>query len=221
MKWPDGVAYSTERIDSYKSSGHYQGSHGIPCWDCHNVHSKRAEYQLRTSIPDERTGLRIPISVENNSFCLACHATHGPFAGITKEQVAAWNDNFEILRNTDRSPHPPPLRRDARTGPEQLHRCHMATNHTFWVSEPEDTIAYKDVEHVRHGQGQHQLLLGRLPPRQGRHLVRRPRRPDLHQQALQHHNESSLANHLVQYFGPGGLWWNTTESAPAIQADWK
>jgi hypothetical protein len=30
-------------------------------------------------------------------------------------------------------------------------------------------------------------------------------------------NEVKLANHLVQYFGPGGLWWDTTPASASAQ----
>jgi hypothetical protein len=221
VKWPDGIAYSTERIDSYKSSGHYQGSHGIPCWDCHNVHSRRAEYMLRTTITDERTGLRIPVSVANDSFCLACHATHGPFAGITKEQVAAWNDNLDLLQNTIEAHTFHPYGATRELGLSNCTTCHMATNHTFWPSAPEATIAYKNSSTSDTVKGNINSCSAACHRGQVRIWDDSLAVVDYTNKLYNTDNEAALANNLVQYFGPGGLWWNTSESAPAIQTDWQ
>lgn len=214
VKWPDGVAYSTERIDSYKSSDHYIGQfgHGIPCFECHNVHSKRAEYQLRTSIRDEATGLRITTSVENNTLCLACHATHGPFAGITKEQVAAFDENFEVIRNTVEAHTHHPWGAERILGLSNCVGCHMADNHTFWVSKPEDTIAYQAVETSATVKGN--INSCSADCHRGRAIIWTdvPANLNFTNKLYNTTDEINLANHLVEYFGPGGLWWDT---APA------
>ncbi len=59
VKWPDGVAYSTERIDSYRSSAHYEGSHGIACNDCHDAHAitENGTNQVRDTIT--RSGVTV------------------------------------------------------------------------------------------------------------------------------------------------------------------
>ena len=224
VKWPDGVAYSTERIDSFKSSDHYLGQfgHGIPCWDCHNVHSKRAEYMLRTSIRDEETGLRIPTSVENNSFCLACHATHGPFASLTKEQIAAFEENFEDIRNTVEAHANHPWGAERSMGLGNCVGCHMANNHTFWVSKPEDTIAFKDV--VTSSTVKGNINSCSADCHRGKAIIWSdvPANLTYTDKLYNGDNEIKLANYLVKYFGPGGEWWDTGAAAKtAVKAEWK
>jgi hypothetical protein len=220
VKWPDGVAYSTERIDSYYSSGHYNGSHGIPCWDCHNVHSRRAEYQLRTSITSS-TGLRIPTSIENDSFCLACHATHGDFSTITKEQVAAWDANFEVLRNSIEAHTNHPYGATRELGLSNCVGCHMANNHTFIPSRPESTIAFKDVSTSTTVKGN--INSCSADCHRGKVILWSdvPANLTYTDKLYNGENEIKLANYLVQYFGPGGVWWNTTPAATPVAKDWK
>ncbi len=220
VKWPDGIAYSTARIDSFYSSGHYQGSHGINCWACHSVHYKRAEYQLRTSITSS-TGLRIPVSVANDSFCLACHATHGPFAGITKEQVAAFDENFELIRNTIEAHTNHPYGAPRMLGQSNCTTCHMATSHTFWPSAPEDTIAYKDVSTSSTVKGNINSCSASC--HRGKVILWSdvPANLTYTDKLYNGDNEIALANYLVRYFGPGGEWWDTTPAAAPATKDWK
>jgi len=56
------------------------------CFSCHDAHGSGNEHNIVESL--EEDGVDIPTKVDDNSLCLACHATHGPFAGVTKEQVA-------------------------------------------------------------------------------------------------------------------------------------
>ncbi len=221
VKWPDGIAYSTARIDSYYSSAHYQGTHGIPCWKCHNVHSRRVEYMLRTSITDTATGLRIPVNIENDSFCLACHATHGPFSGITKEQVAAWDANFEVLRDSIEAHTNHPYGATRELGLSNCVTCHMATSHTFWPSAPEDTIAYKDSVISDTVKGNINSCSASCHRGKVRIWDNSLAVVDYTNKLYNTDNEIALANDLLPYFGPGGLWWNTTPASAPTAADWK
>lgn len=222
VKWPDGIAYSTERIDSFRSSAHYLGSHGIPCWDCHSPHSKNTtnDFQLRTSITSS-TGLRIPTRVSDDSFCLACHATHGDFAAVTKEQIAAWTDNFELIRNTIEAHTNHPYGATRELGLSNCVTCHMATNHTFWPSAPEDTIAYKDV--VTSSSVKGNINSCSAACHRGKVILWSdvPANLTYTDKLYNTTNEIGLANHLVKYFGPGGEWWDTTPAAAPAAQDWK
>ena len=220
VKWPDGIAYSTARIDSYYSSAHYQGTHGIPCWKCHSIHYDRAEFMLRTSITSS-TGLRIPVSIENDSFCLACHATHGPFAGITKEQVAAFDENFEVIRNTIEAHTNHPYGATRELGLSNCVTCHMATSHTFWPSAPEDTIAYKDVSTSATVKGNINSCSASC--HRGKVILWSdvPANLTYTDKLYNGDNEIALANYLVKYFGPGGEWWDTTPVAAPAAQNWK
>lgn len=216
VKWPDGVAYSSERIDSYTSSAHYQGSHGISCWSCHSLHYVRPENpgQLRTTIKDAQTGLSIPALVSNDSFCLACHAGYGPFASLTKQQIFDWDQNFPTIRGTIEAHTHHPYGADRTLGLSNCTTCHMANNHTFWPSRPEDTLAYKDV--VTSSTVKGNINACSAACHRGKVMVWSdvPANLTYTDKLYNTDNEIKLAQHLVQYFGPGGLWWNTSPSAP-------
>lgn len=66
------------------------------CFSCHDSHDNASpeRHQIVTSL--EEDGVRIVTNVDNDTLCLACHATHGPFADITPEEVAAMDQNLSF-----------------------------------------------------------------------------------------------------------------------------
>lgn len=228
VKWPDGVAYSTERIDSYMSSGHYQGSHGIACNDCHNPHevTENGVNQVRDTIT--RSGITYNnVSIEDNSFCMSCH--HAPYflPVITGAMVQAWKaPGFEApipdnIRNAIEShTHHPygaanPDGSPRILGQSRCITCHMATNHTFWPTEPENTITYQNV--VTSSTVKGNINACSAACHRGQVIVWSdvPANLTYTDKIYNTANEVNLANHLVQYYGPGGSWWDTGSSAAA------
>jgi hypothetical protein len=62
-------------------------SYDHACFTCHNLHSTQLPHLIATTI-DSGGGVEVPNNgTQRNTLCLACHATHGDFAGITKDQV--------------------------------------------------------------------------------------------------------------------------------------
>lgn len=55
------------------------------CFDCHNVHGTAQRSMVTTRV---NRGTDVRTNSEDNSLCLGCHATHGPFAGVTKAEAA-------------------------------------------------------------------------------------------------------------------------------------
>jgi formate-dependent nitrite reductase cytochrome c552 subunit len=220
VKYPDGVAYSTERIDSYYSSAHYEGSHGIACNDCHNAHAitENGTNQVRDTIT--RSGYTFNnVNVEDDSFCIACH-NGNYFQGIVKQDIINWKAaGFEApipdnIRNAieDHTNHP--YGADRSLGLSRCVGCHMANNHTFWVAKPEDTIAFKDVVTSNTVKGNPNGCA--VGCHRGQAIIWSdvPANLTYTNKLYNTTDEVNLANHLLPYFGPGGTWWNTTPSAP-------
>lgn len=225
-KWPDGKNYAYARIDSYKESGHYLGAYGIACNDCHNPHAEQHNpAQVRDKIT-RGTPADIPSSVENNSFCLACHAGYGPFAKLTKAQIKDWNNNrAQIGAVTVAHTHHGDTA-ERIMGVSRCITCHMAPTagrgaiagaaHNFMPARPEDTIALADAK----GTGSTQGATGNVNScssgcHRGRVQVWTdvPLNPTPTDNKFNTTNEINLAKKMVKYYGPGGTWWNTKPAA--------
>jgi hypothetical protein len=200
-------------ILSAHASTHYgQNGSSEPCSECHSGHSKRQVAQIRTSITDEATGLRIPTSPENDTLCLACHATHGPFADITKEQVAAFADNEEAIGKVVATHANHPFAPERTMGLGNCIECHMSSSggHTWFVTKPEDTLTYatsglKDSKgnYIGYPNACAQSCHGGLVNIFGLGL-------DPAASTWTATYDTQLATVLKTYYGPGGTWWNTT-----------
>jgi hypothetical protein len=86
--WPDRVHSigHSQQLPMVSSSIHANNPYErLACFDCHDAHStwhgperfEAGEYELRNP------------RMNDNALCLGCHATHGPFAGVSAEDVAA------------------------------------------------------------------------------------------------------------------------------------
>ena len=85
--WPDGEHGNKHRqqyselVESIHANNPYDR---LTCATCHNVHSLKQG--------PEESGEYVfsgGLQLGNNEICLSCHATHGPFAGVVKDDVAA------------------------------------------------------------------------------------------------------------------------------------
>lgn len=116
--WDSGTgAYNSNFWGGEPSSGNYvgsqkhhqqfidilQGPHNpdkpndeTTCFSCHTLHDNvsPAHKQIVTSIIED--GIKIPTDNNNDSLCLACHAGQGPFATLTKEEIAAIKGNYSF-----------------------------------------------------------------------------------------------------------------------------
>jgi hypothetical protein len=100
-------------------------------------------------------------------------------------------------------------------------QCHMGvSSHTFWPSTPEDTIKYKDVVTSSTVKGNLNTCSGNCHRGQVILWSDVPANLTYTDKIYNTTSELGLAAHLEQYFGPGGLWWDTTPTS-AVKADWK
>ncbi len=219
--WPDGWNYIAARIDSYKVSGHYQGAHGIACNNCHNPHAETTNPAQVRDLMSSHGVTDIPASTHNDSFCLSCH--NAPYFGtVTAAQIKDWDNNFEAIRNLIEGHAHHPYGADRIMGLANCIGCHMAptaghgtiegATHTFFPAEPEATIEYASVTGLAYG-GTGNVNSCSATCHRGRARVWYDV-PILNtgwdNNKFGTQDEVNLAEHLVQYFGPGGLWWDTS-----------
>jgi len=209
--WPDGVTskqHHQQHEDLYNSSKPTYEWHPVKCVECHSPH-KGGKHMVVTSITDE--GLTIPTSNDNNTLCLACHATHDDFEEITKEQVAEYEENEghigEVVSDHAYHPYAP----ERSMGLSRCSKCHMpktaksAINydihgHTYEPIAPEKTIMYQQQGGMPnacavscHAQKVNSFGFGYDP--------------DISVWNAQF--DVDLANALMYWYGPGGMWWDT------------
>ena len=216
--WGDGKLPSNSRPwDQYILSAHattHFGQNGSsePCSACHSPHSKRQTSQLRTSITDAATSLSIPTSPENDTLCLACHATHGPFADITKAQVADYANNEDAIGKVVSAHANHPYGPERMMGLGNCIECHMSSagGHTWFVTKPEDTLTYATSgltdskgAYIGYPNACAQSCHGGLVNIFGLGL-------DPAAATWTATYDTQLATILKTYYGPGGTWWNTT-----------
>ena len=217
--WGDGklptghlYEYDTWQLSAHGLTTFGQNGSAEACSTCHSGHSKRQAAQIRTSITDARSGLKIPTSPENDTLCLACHATHGPFAGITKEQVADFANNEDAIGKVVATHANHPFAPDRMMGLGNCIDCHMSASasHTWWVTKPEDTIKYA-TSGVQDAKGNYVGYPNACA--QSCHNTRVNLFGlgiDPAPSTWTAKFDTDQATILQTYYGPGGTWWNTT-----------
>ncbi|MFV2072615.1 MAG: ammonia-forming cytochrome c nitrite reductase subunit c552 [Thermoanaerobaculales bacterium] len=211
--WPDGVTskkHHQQYEDLYNSSKPTFVFHEVKCVECHSPH-KGGKHMVVTKIVDD--GLTIPTENDNNTLCLACHATHGDFEEITKEQVAEYEENEleigAIVAAHSNHPYGP----ERSMGLSRCSKCHMPKTaksaikwdihgHTYEPIAPEKTLMYQADGGMPNSCAVscHSLKVNSF----GLGLD-----PDIG--AWDDPFDVELAEELEVFFGPGGLWWDTDE----------
>ncbi|MDO8739522.1 cytochrome c3 family protein [Candidatus Deferrimicrobium sp.] len=64
----------------------------VPCFGCHSPHSAANRHMIATTVKEGGVTKVTGTKEENNTLCLACHATFGDFSGITTADVQALAD---------------------------------------------------------------------------------------------------------------------------------
>ena len=209
--WPDGVTsrqHHQQYNDLYQSSKPTFPFHPLKCVECHSPH-RGGKHMVVTRI--EEDGLTISTANDNNTLCLACHATHGAFEDITPEEVAEYDDNIDHIGNVVAAHSNHPYAPERSMGLSRCSKCHMpktaksAINydihgHTYEAIAPEKTIMYQAQGGMPnacavscHAQKVNSLGLGYDP--------------DIGDWDAQF--DVDLAEGLMYWYGPGGLWWDT------------
>jgi hypothetical protein len=201
--WPDGVTPNGGRpYNQYLQSNHATfAPHVVGCPECHDPHNEGEGMLIREETVQGT--LTIKTSAEDNTLCISCHATHGPFAGFTKQDVYdATKGNAEagakisatVSKHTN---HPyAPTR---MMGLSNCTGCHMALGHTFKAISPDMTVKYADQGGMANScaNGCHNS------------------RVDIFNVGVKSSTsfgagwDVNLAKLLQKYYGEGGVWWDT------------
>lgn len=215
--WGDGFnskQHHQQVFDLDKSGKPTFQFHMISCGDCHYNHSNHDNHQIRSRISEELDdGSTLTISTENdnNTLCLACHATHGDFENITKEMVADYETNEAAIGNivAEHSHHP--YGPDRSMGLSRCSKCHMPKvaksaisydihSHTFDAIAPKKTLDYNMPNTCAtscHNTKVNSFGFGLDPDNT----------------VWNDDFDITQANKLMEYYGDGGKWWDTTEEA--------
>jgi len=209
--WPDGKTskqHHQQYEDLYNSPKPTFAFHEVKCVECHSPH-RGGKHMVVTRIVDD--GLTIPTENDNDTLCLACHATHGAFEEITKEMVAEYDENILEIGAVVAAHSNHPYGPERSMGLSRCSKCHMpktaksAINydihgHTFEPVAPEKTLMYQDAGGMPnacavscHAQKVNSFGLGYDP--------------DIGVWNAQF--DRDLAEDLMYWYGPGGMWWDT------------
>ena len=203
--WPDGSVNGGRPFNAYLTSNHATfAAHTVGCPDCHDAHNEGEGALIReTSVQGTLT---IKTSAEDNTLCISCHATHGPFADFTKQDVADSANGSKdalakiagVVEKHTNHPYAP----ERMMGLSNCTGCHMssASGHSFKAVSPELTLKYQDK--------------GGMPNScaSGCHN----NRVDIFNAGVKgsantwnNKFDVTLATYLKAYYGDGGKWWNT------------
>jgi hypothetical protein len=85
--------YTASRSNHQQYMDIGQGPHAadkpydVPCFGCHSPHSAANRHMISTTVKEGGVTKVTATKEENNTLCLACHATFGDFSGITTADV--------------------------------------------------------------------------------------------------------------------------------------
>ncbi len=219
-RYPDGInsrQHHQQWLDFIESPKPGFQFHPVKCLECHDSHGNTPNARLiRDTIVDD--GLVIPTETNNNTLCLSCHATHGPFEEVTKEMVADIDDeeNSDFIAKTVSTHANHPYAPERSMGLDRCVECHMPKiaksainydirSHTFEAISPEKTLVYQDQGGMPnscavscHSQKVNSFGFGLDPTIS----------------SWDEDFDRETADELIKYFGPGGIWWDHSIDEP-------
>ena len=202
--WPDGVTPNGGRpYNQYILSNHATfAAHTVGCPDCHDPHNEGEGMLIREETVSGT--LTMKTSAEDNSLCISCHATHGPFADFTKQDlVDAQGGKLDAqvkIANTVSKHTNHPYAPTRIMGLSNCTGCHMSMGHTFQAISPDATVKYADQGGMANScsTGCHNSKVDIF---------------SLGVKGTQTGNANAfdlnLAKKLQKYYGEGGIWWDT------------
>ncbi|NUO82841.1 T9SS type A sorting domain-containing protein [candidate division KSB1 bacterium] len=229
--WPDGITARQhhQQYQELLTSKHVTNSFSkANCFTCHEPHQPAGKHQVVDSL---QVGTdKFKVANDDNTLCLSCHATHGPFANITKDMVKDPATNraaiaAEVSKHTFHSYDPENA--NGTGGSSRCSKCHMAKTavtakaydihtHTFDVIPPEKTIFYQNAAATsgmlnacatachRNATG----TIASLGVGTDATLTKWNEATDL-----------ALADTLMHYYGPDGIWWKRTLTSIAERGE--
>ncbi|OPX35610.1 hypothetical protein B1H10_00875 [candidate division KSB1 bacterium 4484_188] len=217
--WPDGkhsVKHRQQYLDFIESSKPTFQFHQVRCSECHDVHNT-LKHHIREEIEEEDSlgnPLVIQTENDNNTLCLACHATHGDFTDIPKEWVADYNNHINdiaaVVTQHTHHPYDP-----EGNGASRCSKCHNPKvaksaiaydihSHTFEPIAPEKTVVYQNSGNGMPNACAVSCHVKSNYPNFG---------IDFSNDNFAVWNEATdlaLADTLMHYYGPNGVWWQFT-----------
>ncbi|MBZ5589621.1 MAG: cytochrome c family protein [Acidobacteriia bacterium] len=218
--WPDGKTGqdTSQYPEFYKSSKPTFQFHPVRCTDCHDPMSTTSNHAQIVDQVESGT-LTISTHVDDDTLCLACHATHGggtsaDFTTITAAMVADYATNRDAIGKVVSAHTNHPYAPERMMGLSRCTHCHMATTqgpdaaqvlhgHTFEAIPPQKTLKYQDQGGMPnscalscHATLVNAALAGSVTP---------GLTPDIATWDKQY--DRDLASALLNYYGPSGVWW--------------
>lgn len=206
-KFADGKTQRSGRpYYGYTTSAHATFSaHQVGCADCHDPHEEGEGRLIREHVVEDN--FTIATSAEDNTLCLSCHAKYGPFAELTRGDIAEMNTKAEtfdkVAKVVEKHTHHP-YAPERMMGLSRCTGCHMsvyAGSHSFKAYGPEDTLEY-----IAEPNGMGNSCAA------GCHN----NRTDVFNIGVKgtasgwgNAFDATLANKLKTYFGENGSWWKT------------
>ena len=216
--WPDGITAKQhhQQYQEFMTSDHYSNSAlKLDCMTCHGAHSIN-EHQLVDSLTVEND--RFKVDNDDNTLCLACHAADDPFKNVLKAWVAdpvTHKDHIaaEVSKHTHHSYDP--LNTNNTGGSSRCSKCHLPKtavtakaydihSHTFDVIPPEKTLFYQTKGGMPNGCAVscHRNATGNISSLGVG--------ADATLTAWNEPTDLALADTLMHYYGPSGVWWERT-----------
>lgn len=213
--WPDGKTGedTSQYPEFYMSTKPTFQFHPVRCIDCHDAMSTTSNPAQVLDQVQSGT-VTVTTHVDDDTLCLACHATHGggtsaDFTKITVAMVADYANNRTAIGTIVSAHTNHPYAPERTMGLSRCTQCHMAQTqgpddalalhgHTFEAISPQKTLKYQDQGGMPNSCALscHSTLVNSF----GLGLT-----PDLHSWDKQY--DKDLANALLKYYGPNGLWW--------------
>jgi len=156
--WPDGITAKQhhQQYQEFLTSKHATNPYlKLNCFTCHDPHRAAGDHQLRDSLKVESDAFKV--ENDDNTLCLACHATHGPFAAITKDMVKDPVTNqaeiAAVVSEHTRHSYDPG-NANTTNGSSRCSKCHLPKtaitakaydihSHTFSTVPPWKTLVYQ------------------------------------------------------------------------------
>jgi hypothetical protein len=218
--WPDGKTGedTSQYPEFYKSSKPTFQFHPVRCTDCHDAMSTTSN---NAQVLDQVQSGTVTVTthVDDDTLCLACHATHGggtsaDFTKVTVAMVADYANNRTAIGTVVSAHTNHPYAPERIMGLSRCTLCHMATTqgpdaalvlhgHTFEAIPPQKTLKYQDQGGMPnscalscHATLVNAALVGSATPGLTSDISTWNKQYD-----------QDLANALLKYYGPNGVWW--------------
>lgn len=218
-RWPDGInsrQHHQQYFDFLESVKPGFQFHPVRCDECHSAHGNTSNRFLLRDVMVEG-GVTIHVDPDNNTLCLSCHAGFGDFADLSKQDVANYEQaRPKIARVVERHTNHP-YYPERLMGLSRCTSCHMPAIATSAIDYDIHSHSFEAIAPEKNLRFQAQ---GGMPDScsVSCHNTR------VNVFGLGHDTDIGkwdatfdvrASQRLLRWFGPAGLWWNTTDSSSA------